>query len=115
MLHLLLGGTVVVALVAAFLLRRSRLGRVRLGPLQALGVATLALAVPLAATLWLRPGTPTPGPPPKQPLPPGSYPTDPLAAGAEAPAVMAEGWLNGPPSADWPGTGLVVLDLWALW
>jgi hypothetical protein len=47
---------------------------------------------------------------------PGSYPTQPLEAGDRAPPLEARGWLNGePPVPGAPGSGVILLDLWASW
>ncbi|AMV25101.1 thiol-disulfide oxidoreductase [Gemmata sp. SH-PL17] len=47
------------------------------------------------------------------PLPPGTYPAQPLPAGTLLPALKAEGWVNGP--AVGTGHRLVVVDIWAHW
>jgi len=49
-------------------------------------------------------------------LPPGSYPTEPLAAGTPAPLMQAAGWLNGDPQQPGEeGSPLIVLDIWSHW
>jgi hypothetical protein len=50
------------------------------------------------------------------PLPVGTYPEKPLAAGSKAPDFAAAGWLNGhPPPTGSAGIQLTVLDIWANW
>ena len=78
----------------------------------AVGVGAAYLALARSAD----PSTPSAPPLVRPPLPPGSYPDAPLAAGTPAPPLEAAGWLNGPyPGPDARTARLVVLDIWAGW
>jgi hypothetical protein len=52
--------------------------------------------------------------PPPAPLPAGTYPAAPLAAGSELPPIQAGGWVNGAPP-ERSHAKLLVLDIWAKW
>jgi hypothetical protein len=94
---------------------RKTVWRRRVPPAVSVGVvAALAVVAAVAVLgLFIRP--------PRSPaalrpmLPPGSYPTAPVPAGEAAPAIAAEGWVNGPPPAVGADRKLVVLDIWATW
>lgn len=81
---------------------------VSVGVVGVLGLAAVVIALALLARPSVIITKPTPL------LPPGSYPTAPVAAGEPAPPISAEGWVNRPP-ADAADRKLVVLDVWTGW
>jgi hypothetical protein len=49
-------------------------------------------------------------------FPRGHYPKGPLPVGSAAPALTAQGWLNGRPPGKYGDLGrLVLIDIWAPW